>query len=510
MSFPRATGILLHPTSLPSRGGIGDFGPVAYEFLDFLAVARQGLWQVLPLGPPANGASPYSSTSAFAGNSLLISLERLAEHGWLDHSRLEGLAGPSDKIDFEQISEQKLPLLSEAAGNFLVRASGHARYKFDNFCQQNHWWLEDFVLFDALRSRHKDQSWNHWPQPLARREPGAINEIRNKLASELAVQRVIQFFFYEQWHALRLYCAQRAIRVVGDIAIFVDYDSADVWSRRDLYRLREDLEPEVVSGVPPDAFSATGQRWGNPLYNWDAIRAQGYDWWVKRLRWATQTCDYIRLDHFRGFAQFWEIPAHEPTAIHGRWVDGPRDEFFNVLREQLGGLPFFAEDLGVITPDVNALRNNHKIPGMAVLQFGFGDPGAHIYLPQRLSSECVIYTGTHDNDTTVGWWNSNLNDYERRAVLAAAGDCKDGINWALIRLAQNSVANLSVVPLQDVLGLGSEARMNTPSTINGNFLWRYKPGSLTRELSEKLAALAEVSDRLPAGMPVPQWEEFAA
>ena len=290
------------------------------------------------------------------------------------------------KIDAELVSQQKAPLLCEAASNFLSRASGHARYKFDNFCEQNHWWLEDFVLFDALRNRFGRQSWNRWPQPLARREANAMDEIRGQLASELAVRRAIQFFFYEQWHALRFYCAQRSIRVVGDIAIFVDYDSADVWSRRELYRLREDLEPEVVSGVPPDAFSATGQRWGNPLYNWDAIRAQGYDWWVKRLRWATQTCDYIRLDHFRGFAQFWEIPAHEPTAIHGRWVDGPRDEFFNMLRDQLGGLPFFAEDLGVITPDVTALRDGHNIPGMAVLQFGFGDPGAHIYLPQRLSS----------------------------------------------------------------------------------------------------------------------------
>ena len=510
MFFPRATGILLHPTSLPSRGGTGDFGPAAYEFLDFLAAACQGLWQVLPLGPPANGASPYSSTSAFAGNPLLISLERLAERGWLDHSRLAGLAESSDKVHCEQVFQQKLPLLCEAATNFLTRAFGHAKSKFDHFCWQNGWWLEDFVLFDALRSRYNKESWNHWPPPLARREPVAMDAVGKELAAELAVRRVIQFFFYEQWHALRLYCAQRAIRVVGDIAIFVDYDSADVWARRELYRLREDLEPEVVSGVPPDAFSATGQRWGNPLYNWDAIRAQGYDWWVKRLRWATQTCDYIRLDHFRGFAQFWEIPAHEPTAIHGRWVDGTRDEFFNVLREQLGGLPFFAEDLGVITPDVTALRNNHKIPGMAVLQFGFGDPGAHIYLPQRLTPECVIYTGTHDNDTTVGWWNSDLSGYERRAILAAAGDCKDGINWALIRLAQNSVAGLSVVPVQDVLGLGSEARMNVPSTINGNFLWRYKPGLLTRELSEKLAALAEVSDRLPAAMPVPPAEEFFA
>jgi 4-alpha-glucanotransferase len=510
MSFPRATGILLHPTSLPSRGGIGDFGPAAYEFIDFLAAGRQGLWQVLPLGPPANGASPYSSTSAFAGNPLLVSLERLAERGWMDRSRLAGLAAPSDSVDCDRVSREKLSLLQEAAANFLAGASGGGKAKFEKFCADHAWWLEDFVLFDALRERHQRQSWNHWPEKLARRERCAMESARSGLTRELGVRRAIQFFFYEQWHALRSHCAQRSVRVVGDIAIFVDYDSADVWSRRELYRLREDLEPEVVSGVPPDAFSATGQRWGNPLYNWDVIRAQGYDWWVKRLRWATQTCDYIRLDHFRGFAQFWEIPASEPTAINGRWVDGPRDEFFNVLRAQLGGLPFFAEDLGVITPDVNALREHHQIPGMAVLQFGFGDPGAHIYLPPRLTADRVIYTGTHDNDTTVGWWNSPMSDYQRRAVLAAVGDCKDGVNWGLIRLAQNSVASLSVVPLQDVLGLGSDARMNTPSTVNGNFLWRYRPGALTRELSEKLATLAEVSDRLPTPVPAPAGEEFFA
>jgi 4-alpha-glucanotransferase len=284
---------------------------------------------------------------------------------------------------------------------------------------------------------------------------------------------------------------------VGDVAIFVDYESADVWAHRDFFRLKEDdLQPEVVSGVPPDYFSATGQRWGNPLYNWDAIRATGYRWWVQRLRWATQTCDLVRLDHFRGFAQFWEIPASEPTAINGRWVDGPGDDFFNKLREELGGLPFFAEDLGLITPDVIALRDGQKIPGMAVLQFAFGDTGAHAYLPHRLTSDCVLYTGTHDNDTTLGWW-ATLGEKERRAVLALVGPCEDGPNWGLIRLAQSSPATLSVVPLQDVLGLGSEARLNVPSTHEGNYHWRYQPGSLTPQLAQKLAALADVTDRLP-------------
>jgi 4-alpha-glucanotransferase len=510
MIFPRSTGILLHPISLPSRGGIGDFGPAAYEFLDFLAEARQGVWQVLPLNPPANGNSPYSSTSAFAGNPHLVSLERLSAHGWLDPAALSGLPIEVGPIDYEQVNREKFPLLCQAARNFLERASGNARQRFDDFCQENSWWLEDYVLFDALRERH-GKNWSQWPAELARREPSTVESTKNQLSSELSLRRVVQFFFWEQWRALRHYCAQKSIRVVGDVAIFVDYESADVWAHRDLFRLKEDLQPEVVSGVPPDYFSATGQLWGNPLYHWDAIRATGYRWWIQRLRWATQTCDLIRLDHFRGFAQFWEIPAGDPTAVNGRWVDGPGDEFFVKLGEELGGLPFFAEDLGVITPDVVALRDGHKIPGMAVLQFAFGDTGAHAYLPHRLTTDCVLYTGTHDNDTTLGWWQT-LGANERRAVLALVGPCEDGPNWGLIRLAQSSPANLSVVPLQDVLSLGSEARLNTPSIHVANYRWRHQPGSLSPELAEKLAVLAEVTDRLPepAPAPVPSPEDSVA
>ncbi len=496
MSFPRLSGILLHPISLPSRGGIGDLGPAAYEFIDFLAAARQGLWQVLPLGPPANGTSPYSSTSAFAGNPLLISLERLAETGLIEKSRLQGLPQEVRPIDYQETASHKLPLLADAARNFLTCEDRNLISRFENFCEENRWWLEDFVLFDALRKRYHGQSWKHWPSGLARRESDPLQLARTELKDELALGRVIQFFFYEQWRAIRTYCAQRSIRIVGDIAIFVDYDSADVWANRDIFRLRDDLEPEVVSGVPPDAFSASGQRWGNPLYNWDVMRTRGYQWWIRRLRWATQTCDYIRLDHFRGFAQFWEIPANEPTAVNGRWVDGPGDDLFYKLKESLGTLPFFAEDLGVITPDVTQLRERHKIPGMAVLQFGFGDPGAHVYLPHRLTTDRVIYTGTHDNDTALGWWNT-ISERERRAVECLVGRCEDGINWALIRLAQSSVAEFSVVPLQDVLGLSAEARLNTPSTLDGNYHWRFQAGSLTPNLAQRLADLAEVTDRLP-------------
>ena len=496
MPFPRAAGILLHPTSLPSRGGIGDFGPAAYQFVDFLASTRQGLWQVLPLGPLGYGNSPYSSTSAFAGSPLLISLERLAERGWIDAAKLDALIAGSGPVEYDQVFAKKVPLLFEAARNFLSSGLTDALRRFEKFRQENAWWLDDFVLFDALRARSKLESWNQWPRDLAHREPAALEKARQELAADIQIRSALQFAFYEQWRALRRYCAERAIRVVGDVAIFMNHDSADVWTHQELFRLDEKLEPEVVSGVPPDFFSKTGQRWGNPLYRWDVMKERGYEWWIQRLRWATQTCDYIRLDHFRGFDQFWEIPASEPTAVNGRWVDGPRDDLFIKLREALGGLPFFAEDLGFITPEVYALRDRLQIPGMAVLQFGFGDEGAHIYLPHRAEGK-VMYTGTHDNDTVAGWWNSGAAEHERRNAQAYLGRCEDGIHWGFIRAAHGSPASLSIIPLQDVLGLGSEARMNTPSLHGGNWRWRVDQGKLTSEVAAKLALLSEVTDRLP-------------
>jgi 4-alpha-glucanotransferase len=522
MPFPRAAGILLHPTSLPSRGGIGDFGPAAFQFVDSLAAARQGLWQVLPLGPLGYGNSPYSSTSAFAGNPLLISLERLAGHGWIDLGKAEAetvsplssslspkLSSNSGPVEYDQVFATKMPLLFEAGRSFVASASPGARQRFEHFCMENAWWLDDFVLFDALRAQQKLASWNEWPAELARREPNALLRAQEDLAVDLKIRSALQFAFYEQWQALRRYCSERSIRIVGDVAIFVNYDSADVWTHPELFQLNENLEPEVVSGVPPDFFSKTGQRWGNPLYRWDVMRTQGYEWWIQRLRWATRNCDYIRLDHFRGFDQFWEIPASDPTAINGRWVDGPRDDLFHKLREALGGLPFFAEDLGYITPEVHALRERLQIPGMAVLQFGFGDEGAHIYLPHRAAGK-VIYTGTHDNDTTVGWLQSGAVEQERSNAEAYLGRCEDGIQWAFIRAAQTSVAELALIPLQDVLGLGSEARMNTPSQPGGNWKWRFQPQAFTPELTAKLSHLAEVTDRLPQPFTALADEDFAA
>jgi len=494
--FQRASGILLHPTSLPSRGGIGDFGPAAYEFIDFLTAGRQGLWQVLPLGPLGYGNSPYSATSAFAGNALLISLERLAERGWIENSRLAGpAAGSRGRVDYEAVVRKKVPLLREAAENFLASSRDGDKERFRNFCSRTAWWLEDFVLFDVLREKYGQESWNRWPRELGRRDPGTLERARQEWRAELEAARVLQFVFFEQWRALRNYARARGIRIIGDVAIFVNYDSADVWTHPDLFHLNHELEPEFVAGVPPDFFSASGQRWGNPLYRWEALKRRGYDWWVRRMRWALETCDILRLDHFRGFEKYWEIPASEETAARGRWAEGPKDDLFHVLRAELGELPLIAEDLGFITPEVMAMRERLGMPGMKVMQFGFGNRGAHIYLPHFLPANCVVYTGTHDNDTTVGWWKRAATAEEKRLAQAYVGNCPEGIHWAFIRAAQTSAASLCIVPLQDVLGLDSDARMNVPSRPEGNWGWRYPAGAATVELAERLATLAEVTDR---------------
>jgi 4-alpha-glucanotransferase len=495
MHFGRVSGILLHPTSLPSHGGIGDLGPAAYDFLAFLEAAEQGLWQVLPLAPGGFGNSPYSAISAFAGHPLLVSLERLAERGWIDPARLASLPDSTSSVDYPRVHATKLPLLHEAARNFISGRGDGDRGRFDDFRQQNQWWLDDFVLFEALRDRYHGASWNRWPRPLAQRDPGALDGARRELAGDLEERKAIQFAFFEQWRAVHQRCHQLGIKVIGDVAIFVSYDSADVWTHPDIFHLDENREPYVVAGVPPDAFSETGQRWGNPLYRWDVLRSRGYDWWMQRMRWALQTCDILRLDHFRGFESYWEIPAHEPTAVHGRWVEGPKDDLFHVLRRELGELPVIAEDLGMITAEVHALRQRLQIPGMRVLQFGFGDPGAHIYLPHRFESNTVVYTGTHDNDTTVGWWRVTAAEHERRAAAQYFGANGNDIHCAFIRAAETSIADLCVIPLQDVLGLGEEARMNTPSHPEGNWTWRFRSGMLTTEITERLRNLTELSDR---------------
>jgi 4-alpha-glucanotransferase len=495
----RASGILLHPTSLPSRGGIGDFGIAAHEFVEFLAAARQRLWQVLPLNPVGFGNSPYSSFSAFAGSPLLISLERLAERGWIDPGRLAVLPESQGDVDYDRVRATKTPLLLEAAANFVQNASGTDRERFERFCREQAWWLDDFVLFGALRQQFGGQSWHQWPREFSHREPEALERLRAEAGFQLDAARALQFIFFEQWRALRAHCAHHGIRIVGDIAIFVNYDSADVWTQRDIFRLNDDLEPEAVAGVPPDVFSETGQRWGNPLYRWDVLEQGGFRWWVQRMRSVLTTCDIVRLDHFRGFEAYWEIPATEATAVNGKWVKGPGKALFDVLHRELGSLPLIAEDLGYITPEVHALREYLGIPGMRVMQFGFGDPGAHVYLPHRFEWNTTVYTGTHDNDTTMGWWHSQATAQERRYAGGYLGAKAANASWAFLRSAMASVARYAIVPLQDVLSLGSEARMNTPSRINGNWGWRYLPGALQPQAAEALALLADITDRdIPA------------
>lgn len=424
---------------------------------------------------------------------MLISLERLAEQRWIDASHLEHLPKDSAKVAFDEVGAAKVPLLREAARNFLQYAPVGLQETFQEFCRIQGWWLEEFVLFEALHERYKS-GWNHWPQELARRNTNALEQARSELATELSIRRVIQFAFFEQWKSLRSYCAQRKVSILGDVAIFVNHDSADVWTHPELFHLKDDLSPDLVSGVPPDLFSDKGQRWGNPLYRWDVIKATGYAWWVQRMRGALQMCDYIRLDHFIGFTRYWEIPAHYPDAINGRWMPGPGEDLFIALYDALGNLPFIAEDLGVITPEVIALRKKLGLPGMRILQFAFGNKENHFNLPLNYEKNCVVYTGTHDNDTTEGWWNT-ASPADRHEALALFGKHPEGFHWALIRAACGSVANLCVFPMQDVLGLGGDARMNFPSHAEGNWGWRFTWEMLPKELVERLADLTYFTDR---------------
>ena len=494
MLIERASGVLLHVSSLPSRGGIGDLGPAAYAFADFLAAAKQQYWQVLPLSPTGYGNSPYSALSAFAGNPLFISLEILAAHGWLDISALDSLPGSEGAADFQRAAATKCPLLEQAAQRFATRAEGEARRRFEQFCVDNSYWLEAYASFSVLRTLFAGASWSAWPTEYVLRVPGAMERLRADHAQEWMVQKVIQFFFQEQWQALRGYCAERNIRFIGDAAIFVNYDSSDVWMYPEIFELDEQKNALQVSGVPPDYFSPTGQRWGNPLYRWDVLASRNFDWWEARIRRGLALCDLLRLDHFRGFEAYWSIPAEDDTAIRGTWRKAPGTELFTYLRKQLGPLPLIAEDLGLITPEVEQLRRNCGLPGMRVMQFGFSDRGAHIHLPHRCEENMVIYTGTHDNDTTLGWWRQT-NDTERQVIAAYLHPGDDGIVWAMMRGAATSVARLCLFPMQDLLQLGSEARMNTPAQSDGNWAWRYPPNALQPWLAEKLAALTEATDR---------------
>ena len=504
MEFERSSGVLLHVSSLPSYGGIGDLGPAAHEFVDFLAAAKQHVWQVLPLAPTGYGNSPYAASSAFAGNPYLISLELLVDWGWISAERIAGLPGHAGNVDFQEVEDRKLPLLYEAAGNFLDRGPhdpGLADQwkQFQEFCRAQSAWLADYVLYAELRRHHKTGAWATWPEPLRRRQPRALAKVAAENGRALAQEQALQFAFSVQWEKLREAAASHAIRILGDVAIFVSMDSADVWVHPELFELDEELQPIRIAGVPPDYFSVTGQRWGNPLYRWDILADQGFAWWVDRIRRACELYDIVRLDHFRGFEAYWAIPASEETAVNGEWIKAPGLELFRALEAALGPLPMVAEDLGLITAEVDALRLELGLPSMKVMQFGFSDKGAHAHLPHRFTPSTVAYTGTHDNDTTQGWWQT-ANKTERAAVRVYAGEIPivNGVPspvWPLIRALESSVAEVVVVPAQDLLELGTEARMNTPAVPSGNWSWRAPLDCWTSGLAARLAALAEVTDR---------------
>lgn len=506
MTFPRASGILLHPTSLPGRFGIGDLGDEAYAFVDFLAASGQSLWQVLPLGPTGYGDSPYSCYSAFAGNPFLISPERLLADGWLSPDDIEEIALAADRVDFGHAHDAKDKALRQAYANYLRQAdAAEFRHQFELFCEHNQSWLEDYALFRALKKAHNYEAWHEWDPALARREMVALRQARNQLHEEIEAHKFWQFLFFRQWFAIKTYSNACGIKIIGDVPIFVAHDSADVWTNPEQFKLDENGIPTVVAGVPPDYFSETGQYWGNPLYDWDRMRADGFNWWIERVRATLQMVDIARIDHFRGFAACWEIPGGDKTAEGGSWVEAPGRELFTAIGNALGELPIIAEDLGVITPEVEQLRDDLGFPGMRVLQFAFGSDADSVHLPHNYRRNVVAYTGTHDNDTTLGWFQNGAGadstrtkteiDSERAFCKKYLHTCGQEMNWDFIRAVLASVANTAIIPLQDVLGAGSEGRMNLPNSTEGNWSWRFAAGALTDDQRERLREMAETYGR---------------
>ncbi|HEY4690172.1 MAG TPA: 4-alpha-glucanotransferase [Anaerolineae bacterium] len=495
MRFPRSSGILLHPTSLPGRYGIGDLGDEAYRFVDFLVEARQSLWQVLPLGPTGYGDSPYQCFSAFAGNPLLISPDRLIEDRLLTPGDVQHVPRfPTSRVDYGRVIPYKLGLLHRAAQRLNSNVNESLAAEFETFCRENAGWLDDFALFMALKDAHGGAVWNTWDAAIVKRAPDAVTQWSQRLADKVFAHKIIQFLFFRQWLAVKRYANERGIRIVGDIPIFVAYDSADVWSHPDLFFLDECGKPTVVAGVPPDLFSATGQLWGNPLYRWEVMQQQDYAWWIDRFRAMLTQVDILRIDHFIGFTRYWEVPASESTAINGQWLPGPGEAIFRAVEKALGRLPIIAEDLGVVTPEVEALRDRFEFPGMKVLQFAFGGDASNPFLPHNYPNNCVVYTGTHDNDTSRGWFKS-VPPQERSFVQRYLGRTGSAIASDLIRLAMSSVADTVVIPLQDVLNLGSTARMNYPGRPAGNWGWRFRGGALTETHRTRLREMVEAYGR---------------
>jgi 4-alpha-glucanotransferase len=494
----RASGILLHPTSLPSRFGIGDLGIEAYKFVDFLAEGFQQIWQVLPLGPTGYGNSPYLCYSALAGNPLLISPEQLCKDGLLDSARLDNLPEfPANKVDFDLVVATKMPLLKLASDNFRAKNSPKQQEEFQTFCDRHSNWLNDYALFMALKEAFDGASWNQWDEAIAKRESSAIAKWSEDLKDSIFYHKFLQFQFFSQWSSLKKYANKKKVNIFGDIPIYVAHDSADVWSHPEIFCLDEETgEAALMAGVPPDYFSATGQLWGNPVYDWEALEKTNFAWWIDRVKGILEYVDLVRIDHFRGFEAFWAVPQGETTAEKGEWLEAPGEKFFDLVFEKLGKLPIVAEDLGVITPEVEALRDKFDFPGMKILQFAFDSDRANAFLPFNYARRnCVVYTGTHDNNTTVGWFNERSLEEQARVIDYLGCVCPEGIHWSLIRLALSSVGDLAIFPLQDILGLGSEAKMNAPGVAQGNWQWRYQSEALTTHLGDRLKHLTYLYGR---------------
>lgn len=493
----RTSGLLLHPSSLPGPFGIGDLGPAAYAWIDALASAKQSWWQILPLGPTSYGDSPYQCFSAFAGNPALVSPQALREEGLIDESDWSGVHFPAEHVDYAAVLQFKQRLLTRAWENFQAGRSTWLRDEFEAFRKDNSRWLDDYTLYMAIKDQHDGKGWTEWPDDLRLRRGDAVEKARAALSGAMGSYSFQQFLFYRQWSRVRDYAKQRGIKIIGDIPIFVSADSSDVWANPQYFQLDVDRRPKFVAGVPPDYFNADGQLWGNPLYDWDALQRDGFAWWKARLRSCLALVDLVRLDHFRGFESYWEIPAEAESARTGRWVPAPGVALLESLKAEFGTLPLIAEDLGIITPAVEALRDRFDLPGMRVLQFAFGDDFRNPYLPHNYSTNSVAYTGTHDNDTTIGWYGSapeKERDHVRRYLARDGAD----ISWDMIRLAWSSVAEMAIAPLQDVMNLGADARMNFPGRPQGNWSWRYEHHQLNSWMLDRLAELTWLYGRARA------------
>lgn len=506
MKFPRSSGILLHPTSLPGGFGIGDLGPEAFKFIDFLVETGQTYWQILPLGPTGYGDSPYQCFSAFAGNTLMISPDKLVEDELLAPEQIANKPDfPNGKVDFGGVYDWKNQLLSQAFENFHHTTSVDMRGKFESFVQDQEWWLNDYAMFRAVKMSQNQKAWYEWDGPLKLRDEAALAKAAEELYDNIQAEKFYQFLFFKQWAAVKEYAAKNDIKIIGDIPIFIALDSADVWRNQDQFKLNPDGSARVVAGVPPDYFSKTGQLWGNPIYDWDAMRRDGFKWWIDRVRHTLETVDIVRIDHFRGFVAAWEVPGGDATAENGQWINAPGGELFAAMQNALGQLPFIVEDLGVITPDVEELRDGFGFPGMKILQYAFGGDAKNHDLPHNYVNNCAAYTGTHDNDTTVGWWHSRAgagSTRDENAVSREHDYClkyldSDGkeINWDFIRAVWASVADTAIAPMQDLLGLGTEGRMNLPASTDGNWYWRLRGDAVTEEIKSKLKGLTETYGR---------------